>query len=169
MEKTYKVQGQEFRLLSNTLKVKQYGVKLIVKLQKLQLENLKDLDTFELDRYEKRFADLEIARKQLDEQFKSGDVSVEKQLKDLTEKVNQLQKDFEADKNAQLEKQVRQDCYAYAFAELLWDVDFLKPVFAKMLTGGDVLKLNWNDDKISEFIGEVINDFFLITQQKKSE
>lgn len=174
MEKTYSIQGESFTLLPNDLSLLNKAAPMIARLRKLSYEYTKDIDLSPANEYRSRMTELSEAKQQLESILNDGkddegnDLSAEKRnemdsrITELTDRLEQVKTEFSADTAVQNLLKLKEELESYALIELLTDIAFLKPVLNKVLTGGNLDKINFSDSGSIVFIKDVVTDFFTV-------
>lgn len=172
--KTYEVQGQKFTLLPNDLNLLNKAAPMIARLRKLTYEYTKDIDLSEVQSYRTRITELSEAKEQLEQILNStrdenGNELTEDKQSELQNRINEISRRFNAaseefnDNTALLNLlKLKEELESYALIELLTDIDFLRPILKKILTGGRVDSLDFSDTGVIGFIREVVTDFFSV-------
>lgn len=178
-EKIYTVQGQSFKLLAFNLSMLNKAVPLIHRLRKLYNEYTGSIDMSAVEAYQARLKEIEIAKSQLDELISSGKdenetelteekkSEINRRIVELEQKIKNIKTDYENDDNVQNLLNDKLQGESLAMFELITDVAFIKPVLSKILTGGDLNKIDLNDITLLNFLREVITDFFLLILSSK--
>lgn len=175
--KTYKFGETEFQVQRNVLKIQNAWLPVAMYFEKLVEMYTAECDMSVVNEYKQRLKD--IADK--DKQDKSDLAKLQSEEIPNTEIIERVNKQIELNKT-ELEKitdgfsknetALKQQSeynrmFNYAIQSLITSYDVIKGFLEGYLIG-DINKLNYEDESIIEFIGEVIGDFFLYKKQNRN-
>ncbi len=172
--KSYEIQGQTFALLPNDLNLLNKAAPMIARLRKLVYEYTKDLELSEVNEYRSRLNELTEAKKQLEEILNSNEDEnaneltedkkneLQNRINEISERTDSLTVEFSENTALLNLLKLKEELESYALIELLTDIDFLKPVLKKILTGGKVESLDFTNTSVIGFIRDVVTDFFTV-------
>lgn len=172
--KTYEIQGQTFKLLPNDLSLLNKAAPMIARLRKLTYEYTKDIDLSEAQEYRNRLSELNEGKAQIEELLSSGldentnELDEEKKSEfqtgvvNITKNIEVVNEEFNSNTPLQNLLKLKEELESYALIELLTDIEFLKPILKKILTGGKIDSLDFSDTCIIGFIRDVVTDFFTV-------
>ena len=165
MTKTYKYKEKEFTLKPFNLDMMNRQSKLLKAYQKLSsretLELRRDFaEEFKIkDELEKAIGVYERALDTLPE----GNESEKERLQGLLDnKMNEYESNGTV---AVLDKLIK-DTEQGNLIELITNTEIIKPFINDVLSG-DVNSIDWNDEDVAKFIGEVVLDFYTYSQASK--
>lgn len=174
----YTIQGQEFVMIDNSLSLLNKAAPLIARLRKLTFEYTKDIDLNCLEPYKARLEELNNAVSSINDTLtlgtdENGEPLTDEQkntyaerLTKLKGKIEEVDNELKNDAVAFNTMQLRNEMESFALIELVTDLDFLKPVFKKILQGGDLSKVDFSQDDALDFARAVVTDFFIFTSRK---
>ena len=175
--KTYKFGETEFQVQRNVLKIQNAWLPVAMYFEKLVEMYTAECDMTAANVYKDRLKDL--ADK--DKQDKSDLVKLQSEETPNTEIIERINKqiefnaselviindEFSKDETALKQQAEYNRMFNYAIQSLITSYDVIKGFLEGYLIG-DLSKLNYEDESIIEFIGEVIGDFFLYKKQNRN-
>ena len=173
MPKKYSIQEQEFELIGDNLMLLNKAAPLIAQLRKLTYEYSKDLDFFEIEAFKAELTIKQTAKSQIETILNTGTIDgvaltdiqrteYTAQFEILTKKINDGLVEFESNVKWQNLIKLKSELDGYALIELMTDIDLLKPIFKKILRGGNLEAINWDDTTVIGFVRDVVTDFFSV-------
>ena len=174
MNNQYTYNGTTYQLKPLILSVMKKAMPVIVKLRKLQYEYTKDIDMNDVNSEKNRLAELETAKKQLQE-LMLEDISNNKRI-EIADKIFELNDMIQSTKdelnfNESYKQKIKlyNECSAIALYEIITDTELITPFIKSILTSGSGREINidLSEPGAIEFVSAVFKDFFLLIPKNK--
>lgn len=171
INKTYTFRGQSFQLLPNNLSLLNKAAPLLIKYRKLHFEYTKDINMQPVEELREGINELRTAITQL-ESIENKDQA---RTEELAEKLSKTEGELKNNNALQSLIKLYNDCEGLVMYELITDIAFIKQFLKKILVGtaessgkpGNIDELDFTDTGITDFIKEIITDFFLAALKNK--
>ena len=171
--KIYKFKDTEFTVQKNVLKIQNAWMPIAIYFENLVKLCTAECDMSAVNSYKARLKELEIKEKQDNSDILKPDIDsdvkskIELQIESNKAVRDTINSEFENDTVAQEQQAEYNRMFNYAIQLLITSYDMIDGFLRKYLIG-DYSKLDYEDENIVIFIGEVIGDFFLYKMQNRN-
>lgn len=152
--KSFKFGDETFTMIDDNLMLGDLSDELLEKYFEFKEKFTGKIDMSLVNKYESRIEELEKGIETTED---------EKHKADLQTKLEQETKKFTSDPLVQATLTRKRECEGLILKRIMRHVEFIEPLFKKILTGGDHSKIIYNSPEGKIFIMEVITNFFSYT------
>ncbi len=164
--KVYKFKDTEFTVQKNVLKIQNAWLPVAMYFENLIKMYTAECDMSAVNSYKDRLKELNIKDAQDKSDIQKPDLDsdviarIQSQIEKNKIELDKINSEFESDVAAKEQQSEYNRMFNYAIQSLITSYDVVNGFLQSYLIG-DYSKLDYEDESIIEFIGEVIGDFFL--------